>query len=67
MATRYYVVQSNHVQDLDDEVNKKLAEGWQLQGGVSVCVVKTPSPAGGNPSIGEEHYTYVQAMVEEEH
>lgn len=67
MATKYHLVQSDHVDTLEDQVNKKLAEGWQVQGGVSVCVVRVPKMMEGNPDIGDAHwYTYLQAMVKEE-
>ena len=68
MAIKYYVVQSDHPETLDDQVNEKLAEGWSLQGGVSVCALRVPQMgATVNPDIGDAHwYTYAQAMVKEE-
>jgi hypothetical protein len=61
MKIEYYTVQSDHPQTLDDLVNERLAQGWELQGGVSVCSIV-------NPYTAEEKEktlwnTYVQAMV----
>ncbi|HLP52329.1 MAG TPA: DUF1737 domain-containing protein [Chitinophagales bacterium] len=47
VAKQYIILQDRYSADLQQEVNQKLAEGWQLQGGVSM---------GGNNNL-------VQAMV----
>jgi hypothetical protein len=67
MATKYYVVRSDHPDTLDDLVNERLAQGWQLQGGISVCVIPVPEAGHINSDVGDAHwYTYVQAVVREE-
>ena len=53
----YYVVQSDHLDTLDEQVNERLKQGWELQGGVSVCVIPSPT----DPQ--NFWYTYVQAIV----
>jgi len=63
MATEYYIVQSDHVQTLDDQVNERLKQGWELQGGVSVCVVKAPLDLDSRGDSPDFWYTYLQAMV----
>ena len=44
----------NAYEDLEEEVNTKIKEGWSLFGGVSIGY------------IGEEHFCICQAMVKEE-
>lgn len=48
---RYYIVESPSSTDLARRVNKLLAEGWELQGGVSVV------------SVTQYRETFYQAMV----
>jgi hypothetical protein len=36
----YFTVISDKPHILDDNVNEKLAQGWQLQGGVANCPVR---------------------------
>jgi len=56
----YYTVISDTPHGLDDNVNEKLAQGWQLHGGVSVCAIITPFGDEKNPDIW---FNYAQAMV----
>lgn len=68
MTTKYYVAHSDHVETLENQVNEKLDQGWQLQGGISVCMVRAPKAGEAirNPDIGDAHwYTYVQALTKE--
>lgn len=58
--TEYYTVISDSPHGLDDNVNDKLAQGWELQGGVSVCAVITPFGDEKNPDIW---FNYAQAVV----
>jgi hypothetical protein len=60
MKTEYYTVQSDHPETLDELVNGKLAQGRELQGGVSVRVVKAPVTSPGDEDFW---YTYAQATV----
>jgi hypothetical protein len=60
----YYTVISNTPVGLDESVTGKLAEGWQLQGGVAVCVVLNPYPEV-TPSENAFLYTYAQAMIKQ--
>lgn len=54
----YYVAIADSPRGLEDEVRRKLSgEGWELQGGVSVCAM----PAPQRPE--NIWYTYAQAMV----
>ncbi len=59
---QYYAVMSDTPHGLDDNVNKKLAEGWQLQGGVAICVALEPYTAD-TPNKKTLLYTWAQAMV----
>ncbi len=64
--TEYYIAQSDHVDTLEEKVNEKLKDGWELQGGVSVCVIANEMTPKINPDVGNElWYTYVQAMKKE--
>jgi hypothetical protein len=54
MRTEYQVFTSSESWHLEKKINEKLAEGWQLQGGVSVAL----SPGG--------YLTLSQAMVRTE-
>ena len=56
----YYTVISDKPHTLDDNVNEKLAQGWELQGGVSVCAIITPF---GNEKSPDIWFTYAQAVV----
>ena len=56
----YNTVVSDSPQGLDAKVNEKLAEGWQLQGGVSVSPIVMQSQDEENPDIW---FTYAQAVV----
>jgi hypothetical protein len=56
----YFTVISDKPHTLDDNVNAKLAQGWQLQGGVSVSGVITPFGTEKSPDIW---WMYAQAMV----
>jgi hypothetical protein len=56
----YYTVISDKPHTLDDNVNAKLAQGWQLQGGVSVGGIITPFGTKESPDIW---WMYAQAMV----
>jgi hypothetical protein len=56
----YYCVISDKPHTLDDNVNEKLAQGWELQGGVSVCAIITPFGTEKEPDIW---FNYAQAMV----
>lgn len=38
MKLLYRVLVANDSEDLDEKVNKYLADGWRLQGGVSVAM-----------------------------
>ncbi len=51
--TKYQLVQRRSQHELSERVNAMLAEGWKLQGGISVA-----NEANGN-------YIYVQAMTKE--
>jgi hypothetical protein len=54
MATQYYIAQSDHVETLEEQVNERLKQGWELQGGVSACVTKNSLTPKTNPNIGDE-------------
>lgn len=56
----YFTVISNKPYTLDENVNAKLAQGWELQGGVSVCVTITPFGTEKEPDIW---FHYAQAMI----
>lgn len=57
----YYCVISDSPHGLDDNVNEKLAQGWSLHSGVSVCVYVDPYTV--EEKSKEIMYTYAQAMV----
>jgi hypothetical protein len=61
----YSVVTGDHPQTLDDEVNKKLASGWTLRGGVSVATVRTATHELGSAGDEEPRLMWAQAMVKE--
>ena len=56
----YFTVISDKPHTLDDNVNEKLAQGWELQGGVSVCATITPFGTEKSPEIW---FMYAQAVV----
>jgi Domain of unknown function (DUF1737) len=56
----YYCVISDKPHTLDENVNRKLAEGWQLHGGVSVAGVVLRPNDEKNPDIW---FNYAQAMI----
>jgi hypothetical protein len=56
----YHTVTSDSPDGLDASVNEKLAQGWQLQGGVSVSPIVMQSEDNENPDIW---FTYAQAVV----
>ena len=62
---KYYTVISDSADGLDDNVNEKLQQGWALQGGVSVCVIKPfmGTPPEGRTGGEDLWYTYAQAMT----
>jgi hypothetical protein len=56
---QYYLVRTDHPDKLDEQVNERLAQGWQLQGGVSMCAIPNPNEPD------KLWWTYAQAMVRE--
>ena len=60
MITQYYIVYADHMDDLEEIVNKKLKEGWEPQGGIAVAVTKAPVTP---ESKDNRWYTYLQAVV----
>jgi hypothetical protein len=64
---QYYIAQSDHVETLEEQVNERLKQGWELQGGVSVCVTNNTLTPKINPDIGDQlWYTYLQAMKKDD-
>lgn len=58
----YYAVQSDSAEGLGDNVNEKLSQGWNLQGGVSITtVLATPDKPGQQPQ--EAWVMWAQAVV----
>lgn len=53
----YVVLEEKNAKDMTNSVNRKIIEGWQLQGGVSVAVKE---------GFSSFHYVYVQAMIHDE-
>lgn len=54
---RYIVVTDDDYQDFIQEVNDRIAEGWKLQGGVSVTAL-----SGGD----DVYRRYFQAMIKDD-
>ena len=63
MAKQYYVAHAHTVTDLEKVVNAKLADGWELQGGISGMRVYSKDEPHLDKEFGPNSYTYVQAMV----
>ncbi len=59
----YFVTTSDMPAGLDENVNERLQEGWALQGGVSVVMVRQSSIPG--PEHQDFWATWAQAMVRE--
>lgn len=55
--TTYQLVTAWNAYDLEQEVNKRLAEGWECQGGVAT---------NGKTDQREFHSRFYQAMVKKE-
>ena len=51
---KYVLVSSLYEDEFIDDVNKHLADGWKLQGGVSVV------------RASEDYYRYSQAMTKDD-
>lgn len=59
----YFVVTSDHPATLDEQVNDRLARGWELQGGVSVTTVRTATQHIEGPGDREPWLMWAQAMI----
>lgn len=59
---KYTLVTGNEAYDVAARVNEHLADGWQLQGGISVCAQTSSHIRDGDGEISSAlHYT--QALV----
>ena len=58
----YRVVMAESLHLLELEVNKELARGWELQGGVSIGRVKSPTEESEKDYFSHD-CTFLQAMV----
>ena len=58
----YYILQTNSLIELENEVNEKIKEGYKPQGGLSVACVYIP---GDSLAGAEVCYYCTQAMVKE--
>lgn len=58
---KYEILVFTTHEELEEEVNRKLSEGWELQGGISHSEYYSPNPnPEGNDYMGE---TWSQAMI----
>lgn len=70
MGIKYSVVERGDIEELEDAVNERLNEGWELQGGVSVAISayvgKVPAEYKDDPDYPEKiggEEKYCQAMT----
>nr|WP_315218412.1 DUF1737 domain-containing protein [uncultured Flavobacterium sp.] len=54
---KYIVLTGDHTTQLEEEVNKHIASGWILQGGVSISRSRSKSKGGADDLV------YAQAMI----
>jgi hypothetical protein len=60
VKTRYQVIKAESVRGLIEFVNKEMAQGWKVAGGVSTLL----EPA--TEILANPHPIYLQALVKEE-
>jgi hypothetical protein len=56
IVREYTVVVSLDLNQLEHSINEKLAEDWQVQGGVATEIWQ-------HPQDGSQHRRYLQAMI----
>ena len=61
---RYIVIETCDSESLQESVNVRLLEGFELVGGASVSrIVTVIYDSHGEWKSGEEDYTFIQAMI----